>query len=127
MSAVERTVVQQIADAWGNDYDGVTIQVTDTYTDKPVSRDLTPDEARALAQALVLAADAVTPAPTDAAGGPQEPRGDTITPSAHRCATDVAKTPQIAAEAQTGERCWNGSWSTGICGRLAGHEGECFP
>jgi hypothetical protein len=110
MAAIERTIVQAVADAWGNDEGGVAVLVTDHYTDKPTTRDLTPDEARQLAVALIAAADAVTEEPTHGAGEPQEPRGDTITPSTHCRAESVAKAPQIAAEAQ--------QWPCPICGDM---------
>jgi hypothetical protein len=124
MAAVEHTIVQEIADAYGNNDGGVAVLVTDPWTDKQVTRDLTVDEARALAKAIFLAVDAVTEDRHRDAGTteePQEPRGDTISPSAHRRAESVAKPPQIAAEAQQ-ERYFRGG---GPCRFAAGHSGWC--
>lgn len=120
MGAVLRTIEQVIADAWGNDEDSVRVTLLDENENVLSVRDLTVEEARAFAHTLVLAADAVTEDRQVAAQGsgePPAPRGDTITPSAHRRAGDVAKTPQIAAEAQHRHGCI----------RNPDHEGECSP
>ncbi|MBF4625522.1 hypothetical protein [Clavibacter sp. VKM Ac-2872] len=117
MAAVQRTIEQVIADAWGNDEGGVTVHVLEEGTHLEVQRALTPDEARAFAAAIILAADAVEQRP----GEPPAPRGDAITASGHRRVQDVAKTPQIVAEAQQPEVCG------GMCSRPRGHADAHHP
>jgi hypothetical protein len=117
MGAVQRTIEQVIADAWGNDEGGVTVRVLEEGTHLEVQRPLTPDEARAFAAAILLAADAVEQGP----GEPPAPRGDAITASGHRRTQDVAKAPQIAAEAH------GAIWAAYPCGRPDGHDGPCAP
>jgi hypothetical protein len=127
MGAVQRTIEQVIADAWGNDEGGVTVHVLEEGTHLEVQRPLTEEEARSFASAIVAAADAVRadrraglPAPVR----PPAPRGDAIDAAADRRVASVAKAPQNEADTQRGEAVCEEELAPGYrCGRLRGHEG----